>query len=82
MTDRFFYDRSGSFAIVFGLILVPIVGAVALAVDYTAASRERTELHNAADIAALALARQGVDIEQGEAERVAGLPPEKWSSVK
>lgn len=71
MLTRFFENKSGSFAIMFALVLVPIVGAVALAVDYTIASRERTELHNAADIAALALARRGLRIEQGEAERVA-----------
>jgi Flp pilus assembly protein TadG len=71
MLRPLFTDRSGSFAIVFALVLVPVVGAVALAVDYTIASRERSELHNAADVAALALARRGTEIDQAEAERVA-----------
>jgi Flp pilus assembly protein TadG len=72
MLRRFLEHNSGSFAIMFALVLVPIVGAVALAVDYTIASRQRTELHNAADAAALALARRGLEIEQDEAERIAG----------
>ena len=69
---RIFDNRSGSFAIMFALVLVPIVGAVALAVDYTIASRARIELHNAADAAALALARQGLELRQADAERIAG----------
>ncbi|AZN71195.1 TadE/TadG family protein [Georhizobium profundi] len=71
MLRRFATNRSGNFAIMFGLAMVPIVGAVALAVDYTAASRQRSELHNAADAAALALARRGDELSQLEAEQLA-----------
>ena len=51
---QFTKDRRGATAITFALLLVPIMGATGLAVDYSLASNERSRLQNAADAAALA----------------------------
>lgn len=52
-------DKSGNFGLAFGVIAVPVMLAGGLAVDYVSISLERSELQNAADAAALALAREG-----------------------
>ncbi|MEP7453103.1 TadE/TadG family type IV pilus assembly protein [Phyllobacterium sp. SB3] len=50
---NFLKDRSGATAVTFGLMLIPIAGVTGLAVDYTRASNDRSELQNAADAAVL-----------------------------
>ncbi len=50
-------DQSGNMAMIFALVLVPTVGAVALAVDYGRASHLRNQMQQAADSAAFAAAR-------------------------
>jgi hypothetical protein len=44
--------RSGNFSQIMALLLVPLVGAVGLAVDYSEALRVRSQLYGAADAAA------------------------------
>ncbi len=52
---RFFRsDRSGSVAIMFALALVPLLGLMGAAVDYSRATASRADLQAAADAAALA----------------------------
>lgn len=51
---HFFNDRSGQVVILFGLMLIPIVGAAALAVDYSRGLAVRDQIQSAADAAALA----------------------------
>ncbi len=51
-------DRSGQFAIIFSLCLIPILAGVGLAVDYTYAVQSKTRLHDATDAAALYAARE------------------------
>jgi len=51
---QFLEDRRAATAITFALLLVPIMGATGLAIDYSMASNERSRLQNAADAAALA----------------------------
>ena len=51
-------DRRGNVAIIFGLAVVPIFGAVGAAVDYSAANSSRTEMQAAADESALAVAKE------------------------
>jgi Flp pilus assembly protein TadG len=53
----FLRDRDGNYAMIFGLMIVPLVGAVGLTVDYTHAMNVRASLQNAADTAVLTLAR-------------------------
>ncbi|OCW56765.1 pilus assembly protein [Hoeflea olei] len=52
-------DRSGNFGVVFAILAVPVMLAGGLAVDYVGMSMQRSALQNAADAAALAVAREG-----------------------
>ena len=52
-------DKSGNFGMTFGVLAVPIMLAGGLAVDYVGLSVQKSELQNAADSAALAVAREG-----------------------
>ncbi|MDF1607134.1 TadE/TadG family protein [Hoeflea sp. YIM 152468] len=52
-------DTSGNFGLIFALLSVPVMLAGGLAVDYVGLSVEKSELQNAADAAALAVAREG-----------------------
>ena len=51
-------DRRGNVAIIFGLAILPIFGAVGAAVDYSAANSSRTEMQASADDSALAVAKE------------------------
>jgi Flp pilus assembly protein TadG len=50
-------DR-GNVAIIFGLAIIPVIGAVGAAVDYSRGNSARTSLQSAIDAAALSLARE------------------------
>jgi Flp pilus assembly protein TadG len=50
-------SRAGNIAIVFSLAIVPIVGGVGAAVDYSTANSNRTSMQKALDSTALALAK-------------------------
>lgn len=54
---RFLDSRSGNFAMMTVVAMVPILGAVGLAVDYTEMSRQQTAYYNALDAAALVAAK-------------------------
>jgi Flp pilus assembly protein TadG len=71
MLHSFFANRSGNFAIITALLSVPLVAAVGLAVDYTSASAQRQEMHNASDGAALAIARAGQNVNLIQAKIIA-----------
>ena len=53
------HDREGSVAATFALALVPVVGLVGAAVDYSAANNARTNLQVALDAALIAGAKDG-----------------------
>jgi Flp pilus assembly protein TadG len=55
----FLSDRRGGTAILFGLLLLPLMAAVGAAVDYSRASNARTGMQMAVDAAALFAARDG-----------------------
>jgi Flp pilus assembly protein TadG len=55
----FLSDQLGGTAILFGLMLLPLMAAVGAAVDYSRAANVRTAMQVAADAAALLLARDG-----------------------
>src|SRR5690606_24736485 len=63
-------DTSGNFGLIFGLLAVPVMLAGGLAVDYVGLSLERSELQNAVDAAALAVAREG-NIPEEQAVQIA-----------
>lgn len=63
-------DTSGNFGLTFGILAVPLVVAGGLAVDYVGLSVEKSALQNAADAAALAIAREG-KISQEKSDEIA-----------
>lgn len=54
MWQRFVNDRSGNFGMLAALVIIPIVGAAGLAVDFTNALAVKSKLQSAGDAAALA----------------------------
>jgi Flp pilus assembly protein TadG len=50
-------SRAGNVAVIFGIAIVPIIGAVGAAVDYSMANSNRTSMQKALDATALALAK-------------------------
>lgn len=60
---RLLKDRSGNFALMFGLLAIPIISALGCAVDFSYALTAKTQLQQAADSAAVgALAEQSVGV--------------------
>jgi len=57
MFRKFFRDTRGNYALMTVIALVPLMGALVLAVDYTEISRQRQDTLNALDAAGLATAR-------------------------
>jgi len=54
---RFWSDRKGNVAVLFAFAIVPVVGALGAAVDYSMANSYRTDLQKSLDSAALALTK-------------------------
>ena len=65
---RFGTDEGGAVAIMFGLAILPLVGLVGSAVDYSRASAQHTKLQRAVDAAAIALIREPKSATKGELE--------------
>ncbi len=57
MFKRFGADQRGNIAMMFGLALVPLLGVMGVAIDYSRASNARQALNSAIDSAALMAAR-------------------------
>ncbi|KQZ16655.1 hypothetical protein ASD50_08695 [Mesorhizobium sp. Root552] len=58
MFMKFRKDTRGNYALVTALAMAPLMGALAIAVDYTEMSRQRLDTRNALDAANIATARQ------------------------
>lgn len=58
MLRKFLSDRRGNYTMMTGLLMAPLFGAVALAVDYSEMSRQRLDTRNALDAANIATARE------------------------
>jgi Flp pilus assembly protein TadG len=58
MIREFFRDKSGNYALLTVIAMVPLMGALALGVDYTDLSRQRQDTLNALDAAGIATARR------------------------
>lgn len=54
MLRRFGRERAGAFAIMFAMVIVPVILALGMAVDYSFALNSRSKLQNALDAAVLA----------------------------
>lgn len=58
MLRRFWRDERGNYAMLAGICMVPLLGGLALAVDYTEMTRQRQAVQNALDAAGVATAKQ------------------------
>ena len=58
--------RNGNVAIMFGLAIIPLVGAVGVALDYSRASNTRTGLQAALDAAALILSKEAQGLTEAQ----------------
>ena len=58
--------QRGNVAMIFGLALIPIVGLVGVAIDYSRANSAKTSLQSALDAAALMLSREVSSLSQSE----------------
>lgn len=63
---RFRRDESGNFLMLFGLVLIPLLGVVGVAIDYSRASNARQALNSAIDSAALMAARDAQKLTDGQ----------------
>ena len=54
---RFWSDRKGNVAVLFALAVVPVIGGLGAAVDYSLANSYRTDMQKALDATALALSK-------------------------
>jgi Flp pilus assembly protein TadG len=52
--SRFFCDKSGNVAVIFGIAAIPLISFVGAAVDYSMATRMKAKLQSAADAASVA----------------------------
>nr|WP_047573571.1 pilus assembly protein [Methylobacterium sp. ZNC0032] len=66
MIRRFRRDEGGNFLMLFGLTLIPLMGVVGVAIDYSRASNARQALNSAIDSAALMAARDAQKLSDGQ----------------
>src|ERR1700676_1958173 len=58
LLNRFWSDRSGNIALIFALAVVPVLGAMGAAVDYSVGNASRTAMQAALDNTALMLSKE------------------------
>jgi Flp pilus assembly protein TadG len=58
LLNRFWSDRSGNIALIFGLAVIPVLGAMGVAVDYSVGNASRTAMQAALDNTALMLSKE------------------------
>lgn len=61
MLTRFLKHRGGNFAIMTSIAVIPLMGGLALAIDYTSMSRQKQITLNALDAAGIATARRFIE---------------------
>lgn len=82
MIRRFHRDQRGNFLMLFGLVLIPLMGVVGVAIDYSRASNARQALSAAIDSAALMAARDAQKLSDGDLTKridawvLENLPPD------
>lgn len=67
---QFWRDRQGNVAILFALAVVPVIGAMGAALDYSMANSYRSAMQKAVDATALALSKV-MPLQQAELDKVA-----------
>lgn len=68
---RFARAQGGNVAVTFGLAIIPIVGFVGAAVDYSRANNSRTAMQSAADATALMLAKDALGLSAAQLQQKA-----------
>jgi Flp pilus assembly protein TadG len=58
-------EQNGNIALLFALTLSPMLGAAGLALDFSRSSNLKTELQSEVDLAALSIARYGIEVQTG-----------------
>src|SRR3954469_4010739 len=62
-------DRSGNVALIFALALIPVFGAVGVAVDYSRANAARTAMQAALDAAALMVSKEALNVTVAQVQK-------------
>lgn len=71
MLKRFAGDRQGAVALLFALVLVPLLGFIGVAIDYGRGARIRADLQAAVDGAALAAGKNAIEQQRKDLARIA-----------
>jgi Flp pilus assembly protein TadG len=58
LLSRFWSDRSGNIALIFGLAVIPVLGAMGAAIDYSVGNASRTAMQASLDNTALMLSKE------------------------
>jgi Flp pilus assembly protein TadG len=64
-------DRGGNTTLIFALAVIPIFGAVGVAVDYSRGNSARTAMQAALDATTLMIAREALDLQNGQVQQKA-----------
>ncbi len=68
---RFWKDRLGNVALMFGIAIIPLLGAVGAAVDYSQANATRIQFQNALDATALLLSKNAALVSAADLQAAA-----------
>jgi Flp pilus assembly protein TadG len=71
LLKRLFGNRDGSVAPMFALAIIPVIGLVGAAIDYTRTSAARSEMQDALDATALMLSKQAPGLSNGDLNTLA-----------
>src|SRR3954451_19844723 len=71
LLSRFMQDRRGNVATMFAIAVIPVIGLVGAAVDYSRAASVRTGMQAAIDATALAMAKLAPTLTQTELQQKA-----------
>jgi Flp pilus assembly protein TadG len=61
-------DRGGNVTLIFALSAIPLVGAVAVAVDYSRGNSARTAMQASLDATTLMISREALDLQSGQVQ--------------
>ena len=68
---RFKEDQKGATAMIFGAAMLPLMGMVGVAVEFTRATMERSKMQNAVDQAAIAIVKLPQNASQATIDKIA-----------
>jgi len=70
-TDAFRADRAANVGLTFAVAVIPIFGAVGVAVDYSRANAARTAMQAALDATALMISKEALDLKSAQVQKKA-----------